>query len=412
GIIHRFLTIEQQVDQVARVKRSHNFLIADPYTIQAGASLSELRAAIQYRGVNSFLVVNEQNVLAGMISPRDLLFEENDQSLVSDLMTPFERLVVKTVEAGAELDYEEARSLLREHRLEKLPLIYADRRIAGLITSKDIHKRMEYPLAVKDDQGRLLVGAAVGVKNDYLERAGELVKAGVDVLVIDIAHGHSRFLIETLSDLKSHYPQVDIIAGNVATAAATRDLILAGADAIKVGVGPGSTCSTRIVTGSGVPQLTAVLDARAEAIEHNVPIIADGGVRTSGDIVKALAAGAASVMLGGMLAGCEESPGLTRIKDGQKVKVLRGMASFDAAMNRQNAEAGYAVDLDAYVPEGIETVSPYKGQVAEIIAQLIGGLKSGMSYLGARTIEEMEEKAEFIKMSNAGWNESVPHAKG
>lgn len=412
GIIHRFLTIEQQVAQVARVKRSHNFLISDPYTVSENATLADVRAQIVLRGVNSFLVVNEQQRLAGMITPRDLLFEENAKTLVSELMTPFERLTVKTVEPGAELDYEEARSLLRKHRLEKLPLVYADRRIAGLVTSKDIHKRMEYPLAVKDAQGRLLVGAAVGVKNDYLERAGELVKAGVDVLVIDIAHGHSLYLIETLSDLKSHYPGVDIIAGNVATSVATADLIAAGADAIKVGVGPGSTCSTRIVTGSGVPQLTAVFDAREEAKKHGVPIIADGGVRTSGDIVKALAAGASSVMLGGMLAGCEESPGLTRIKDGQKVKILRGMASFDAAMNRQSAEAGYAVDLDAYVPEGIETVSPYKGQVVEIIGQLVGGLRSGMSYLGARTIEEMEAKAEFIKMSNAGWNESVPHAKG
>lgn len=411
GIIHRFLTIEQQVAQVARVKRSHNFFISDPYTMRENATLADVRAEIVNRGVNSFLVINEAGRLAGMLTPRDLLFEENSQTLVSELMTPFERLIVKTVEPGARIDYEEARELLRKHRLEKLPLVYSDRNIAGLITSKDIHKRMEYPLAVKDASGRLLVGAAVGVKNDYLERAGELVKAGVDVLVIDIAHGHSKFLIETLSDLKSNYPQVDIIAGNVATGPATRDLILAGADSIKVGVGPGSTCSTRIVTGSGVPQLTAVLDARAEALNHNVPIIADGGVRTSGDIVKALAAGAATVMLGGMIAGCEESPGLIRLKDGQKVKILRGMASFDAAMNRQSSEAGYSVDLDSYVPEGIETVSPYKGQVADIIAQLLGGVRSGMSYLGARTIEEMEEKADFIRMSGAGWNESTPHAK-
>lgn len=412
GIIHRFLTIEQQVAQVARVKRSHNFLIHDPYTISEKATLAEVRQQIVHRGVNSFLVVNEAGLLAGMLTPRDLLFEDDPDVSVSDLMTPYERLVVKTVESGAQINYEDARSLLRQHRLEKLPLVYQDRKIAGLITSKDIHKRMEYPLAVKDSQGRLLVGAAVGVKNDYLERAAELVKAGVDALVIDIAHGHSKFLLETLSDLKEHYPQIDIIAGNVATEAATRDLIQAGADAIKVGVGPGSTCSTRIVTGSGVPQLTAVFDACREAQKHNIPVIADGGVRTSGDIVKALAAGAASVMLGGMLAGCEESPGLTRIKDGQKVKILRGMASFDAAMNRQSSEAGYSVDLDSYVPEGIETISPYKGQVSEIIAQLMGGIRSGMSYLGARTISEMEAQAEFIRMSGAGWNESIPHAKG
>lgn len=411
GIIHRFLTIEQQIAQVARVKRSHNFVIADPYTISDSASLQEARDAGALKGVHSFLVIDQARRLVGMLTPRDMLFESRPETPVSDLMTPFERLICKEVEADCEVDYEEALNLLRQHRLEKLPVVDANRQIQGLVTSKDIHKRLEYPLAVKDAQGRLLVGAAIGIKNDYIERAEALVQAGADLLVIDIAHGHSKFLLETLAELKSRHPEADIIAGNVATAAGTRDLIAAGADAVKVGVGPGSTCSTRIVTGSGMPQLTAVMDACTEAAKSQVPVIADGGIRTSGDMVKALAGGAASVMLGGLLAGCEESPGRTRIKDGQKVKIYRGMASFDAAMSRQDAELGYQVELEAYVPEGIETVIPYKGPVADIVNQLLGGVRSGMSYLGARGISEMSSQAEFVKMSNAGWGESIPHAR-
>lgn len=411
GIIHRFLTIEQQAEQVTRVKRSHNFVVRDPYTISQDATLADLQELSAIKGTRSFLVVDGAQRLTGIITARDTVFEDQLNTPVTELMTPFERLVYKQINEGEKINYDEARQLLKQHRLEKLPLVDGQRGIKGLITSKDIHKRMEYPDAIKDARGRLLVGAAIGVKNDYLERAGELVNAGVDVLVIDIAHGHSKFLIQTLAELKENFPEVDIIAGNVATGAGTRDLIAAGADAIKVGVGPGSTCSTRIVTGSGVPQLTAVMDAVTEAQKHAVPVIADGGVRVSGDIVKALAAGASSVMLGGLLGGCEESPGLTRIKDGQKVKVYRGMASFDAAMNRQSAEKGYQVDLDEYVPEGIETVMPYKGHVSEIVAQLIGGIRSGMSYLGAHSIAEMSENVEFMRMSNAGYGESVPHAR-
>lgn len=411
GIIHRFLTIEQQCYEVVRVKRSHNFVINEPYTIEEKATLGDVHTAKTHQGATSFLVVNAGRQLVGILTPRDIWFEDDDSKPVSELMTPFERLIYKEVAPGAEIDYDEAKRLLKQHRLEKLPLIDAQRQIVGLITSKDIQKRMEYPMAVKDAQGRLLVGAAVGIKNDYLERAEALVNAGTDVLVIDIAHGHSKYLLNTLSHLKSHFPDVDVIAGNVATGAGARDLIQAGADAIKVGVGPGSTCSTRIITGSGVPQLTAVMDAVEAAQESQIPVIADGGIRVSGDIVKALAAGASSVMLGGLLGGCEESPGLTRIKEGSKVKVYRGMASFDAAMNRQSSEKGYEVDLDEYVPEGIETVMPYKGYVSEIVAQLVGGLRSGMSYLGAHSIAEMRENAEFMRMSNAGYGESIPHAR-
>jgi len=411
GIIHRFLTIEQQVREVAKVKRSHNFVIQDPYTIQVNSSLGDVREAMYQRGVTSFLVVDAENRLCGIVSPRDMMFEDNPETLLTQIMTPFEKMICKQTSSAQEMDYEQARQLLKAHKLEKLPLIDTDRKITGLITAKDIQKRLEFPHAIKDHQGRLLVGAAIGVKNDYLERTQELVKAGVDVLVIDIAHGHFKYLLETLETIKADFPQVDIIAGNVATAAGTRDLIAAGADAIKVGVGPGSTCSTRIVTGSGVPQLTAVMDCVEAAREKDIPIIADGGVRYSGDMVKALAAGASSVMLGGLLGGCEESPGLTRIKDGQKVKIYRGMASYDAARNRQQSEKGYQVDLDSYVPEGIETVIPYKGEVREIIGQLMGGLRSGMSYIGAHSLPEMVEKAEFVRISPAGWHESTPHAQ-
>ena len=411
GIIHRFLTIEQQVEQVSRVKRSHNFIVRDPYTISHTATLADLHELSALKGCFSFLVIDENLRLVGIVTPRDTVFEDDFQKPITELMTHFERLTYKEVNAGEKVDYDEARQILKQHRLEKLPLVDSSRQIKGLITSKDIHKRMQYPNAVKDARGRLLVGAAIGVKNDYLERATELVKAGVDALVIDIAHGHSKLLINTLKHLKENFADIDIIAGNVATAAGCRDLIEAGADAVKVGVGPGSTCSTRIVTGSGVPQLTAVFEAVCEAQKHEVPVIADGGIKVSGDIVKALAAGASSVMLGGLLGGCEESPGLTRINEGQKVKVYRGMASFDAAINRQSSEKGYQVDLDEYVPEGIETVIPYKGHVSEIIAQLIGGIRSGMSYIGAHYIAEMPERAEFIRMSHAGYGESVPHAK-
>lgn len=411
GIIHRFLTIEKQVSAVTKVKRSHNFVIAEPYTIPMDATVGEVKQTMWQHDVDGLLVVDSAQRLCGIVTARDLLFEEDDLQGVKDVMTPFAQLVYKEVTSSKDADYEEARQLLKKHKREKLPLIDHERRVKGLITVKDIHKLIEFPRAAKDSHGRLLVGAAIGVKNDYLERTQALVKAGVDVLVIDIAHGHSRQLLETMAEVKSAFPGVDIIAGNVATPEGTRDLIAAGADAVKVGIGGGSTCSTRVVTGSGVPQLTAIMDCYAEAEKKGIPIIADGGIRFAGDIVKSLAAGAKTVMLGGLLAGCEESPGLTRIKDGQKVKVYRGMASFDAALNRQSAEKGYHVELDDYVPEGIETVIPYKGGVAEIIAQLVGGLRSGMSYLGAHSINEMVEKAEFIRMSGAGWVESTPHAQ-
>jgi IMP dehydrogenase len=325
-------------------------------------------------------------------------------------MTSLDNLVYKEIEDGQEVDFEDAKSLLKKNKIEKLPIVNKAGEIKGLITVKDIEKRLLYPNAAKDSKGRLLVGAAIGVKNDYWERCEELVKAGVDVIVIDIAHGHSESLLKVLSKIKSNF-SIDVIAGNVATKHGTKDLIDAGADAVKCGIGGGSTCITRLVTGSGIPQLTAVMDCCEVAVYKDVPVISDGGIRYSGDIVKALSAGASTVMLGGILAGCEETPGVTRIKDGQKVKVYRGMASFDAAANRTTKEKGYNLDLNDYVPEGIETTISYKGKVREVLEQLVGGLRSGMSYLGVSTVEDMPKYAEFIKISQAGWSESKPHAK-
>lgn len=411
GIIHRFLTIEQQVSQVKKVKRAHNFIIPDPYTIDINSTIQDVKHEMRLRGVHSLLVTDSEKKLRGIITNRDLLFEENDNLSVTELMTPFEKLIFKRANSISDVDFNEAKKMFKAHKLEKLPLIDESNFIKGLITVKDIHKRLEFPNAVKDEKGRLRVGAAIGVKNDYLERTAELVKAGVDVLVIDIAHGHSQSLLDTLYKIKSDFPNIDVIAGNVATKHGTSDLISAGADAVKTGVGPGSTCQTRIVTGAGVPQLTAIMDCCESSIYNEVPLIADGGIRYSGDIVKALAAGASTVMLGSMFAGCEESPGHTRVKDGQKYKVYRGMASYDAAANRRNSEKGYDVNLEDYVAEGVETVIPYKGKVKEVLDQLIGGLRSGMSYLGVDTIEDMPKNADFIKMSPAGLSESKPHIK-
>lgn len=410
GIIHRFLTIEQQVKEVTKVKRAHNFIIQDPYTINIYSTVIEVYEIMRMRNVQSLLVTDDESKLKGIVTQRDLIFQE-DEIPLSEVMTPIEKLIYKTIKSESEVDFEESKKIMMKHKLEKLPLADENGFIKGLITLKDIRKRLDFPDAVKDDKGRLRVGAAIGVKNDYFERAQELVKAGVDVLVIDIAHGHSQSLLDTLYRIKSDIPNIDVIAGNVATKHGALDLIKAGADAIKCGVGPGSTCITRLVTGSGVPQLTAIMDCCDVATYEDVPIIADGGIKYSGDIVKALAGGASSVMIGGMFAGCEESPGRTRIKNGQKFKIYRGMASFDAALNRQNTEKGYNVNLDDYVPEGIETVIPYKGKVKEILDQLLGGLRSGMSYLGVSCIEDMPKHADFIKMSSSGLTESKPHAE-
>lgn len=406
GIIHRFMTIEDQVDEILRVKRSESVMIEQPYTIKPDVTVAEAKKAMAAYGVSG-LLVEEGGKLAGIITRRDITFEKNNKRKVSELMTK----EVITAKAGTTI--EQAKEILHKQRIEKLPVIDDKRRIVGLITSKDILKMDQYPHASKDRKGRLLVGAAVGIKGDYLERTEALLEAGADVLVVDIAHGHSENAINTVQMIKKAFPSCELIAGNVATGDGARDLIKAGVDAVKVGVGSGSICITRVVTGSGVPQLTAVLDSVSVARDHDVPVISDGGIRNSGDITKALAAGSSSVMVGSLFGGTDESPGKTLVKNGKKFKMYRGMASFYASLGRKYREEGPQVvdsdDLNDYVPEGVEAMVPYKGSVVEIVRQLAGGLRSGLSYCGAKTIAEMQKNAEFIKMTSAGFIESQPH---
>jgi len=406
GIIHRFMAIEDQVDEILKVKRSESVMIEQPYTIKPDMSVAEAKKAMAEYGVSG-LLVEEEGKLAGIITRRDITFEKNNKRKVSEVMTK------EVITAKDGLTIEQAKEILHKQRIEKLPVIDDKRRIVGLITSKDILKMEQYPHASKDRKGRLLAGAAVGVKGDYLERTEALLEAGADVLVVDIAHGHSENAINTIHMIKKAFPSCELIAGNVATGDGANDLIKAGVDAVKVGVGSGSICITRVVTGSGVPQLTAVIDSVKVARDHNIPVISDGGIRNSGDITKALAAGSSSVMVGSLFGGTDESPGKTLVKNGKKFKMYRGMASFYASLGRKYREEGAQVidsdDLNDYVPEGVEAMVPYKGSVVEIVRQLAGGLRSGLSYCGAKTIPEMQKNAEFIKMTSAGYIESQPH---
>ncbi|MFL6494433.1 MAG: IMP dehydrogenase [Nitrososphaera sp.] len=406
GIIHRFMTIEDQVDEILKVKRSESVMIEQPYTIKPDLTVAEAKKAMAEYSVSGLLVEDEGKLL-GIITRRDIIFENNNKLKVSELMTKD----IITAKVGITID--QAKEILHNKRIEKLPVVNDKRQIIGLITSKDILKMDQYPHASKDRKGRLLAGAAVGVKGDYLERTEALLEAGADIIVVDIAHGHSENAINTVHMIKKAFPDCELIAGNVATGEGSRDLIKAGVDAVKVGVGSGSICITRVVTGSGVPQLTAVIDSVKVARDHDIPIISDGGVRNSGDITKALAAGASSVMIGSLFGGTDESPGKTLVKNGKKYKMYRGMASFYASLGRKYREAGPQVvdsdDLNDYVPEGVEAMVPYNGSVVEIIRQMAGGLRSGLSYCGAKTIPEMQENAEFIRITAAGYVESQPH---
>lgn len=406
GIIHRFMTIEDQVDEILKVKRSESVMIEQPYTVKPDLTVAEAKKAMAEFSVSG-LLVEEGGKLLGIITRRDITFEKNNKLKVSELMTKD----VITAKTGITID--QAKEILHNKRIEKLPVIDDKKHIVGLITSKDILKMDQYPHASKDRKGRLLVGAAVGVKGDYLERTEALLEAGADIIVVDIAHGHSENAINTVHMIKKAFPSCELIAGNVATGEGSRDLIKAGVDAIKVGVGSGSICITRVVTGSGVPQLTAVIDSVKVARDYGVPIVSDGGIRNSGDITKALAAGASSVMIGSLFGGTDESPGKTLVKNGKKYKMYRGMASFYASLGRKYREAGPQVvdsdDLNDYVPEGVEAMVPYKGSVVEIIRQMAGGLRSGLSYCGAKTIPEMQNNAEFIKITSAGYIESQSH---
>jgi IMP dehydrogenase len=355
----------------------------------------------------SGLLVEDRGKLLGIITRRDITFENNNRLKVSELMTKD----VITAKVGLTID--QAKEILHNKRIEKLPVVDDKRQIVGLITSKDILKMEQYPYASKDKKGRLLVGAAVGVKGDYLERTEALLEAGADVIIVDIAHGHSENAINTVHMIKKAFPDCELIAGNIATGEGSRDLIKAGVDAVKVGVGSGSICITRVVTGSGVPQLTAVIDSVKVARDYDIPIISDGGIRNSGDITKALAAGASSVMIGSLFGGTDESPGKTLVKNGKMYKMYRGMASFYASLGRKYRETGPqgvdSDDLNDYVPEGVEAMVPYNGSVVEIIRQMAGGLRSGLSYCGAKTIPEMQTNAEFIRITSAGYIESQSH---
>jgi IMP dehydrogenase len=414
GVIHRFLSIEEEVDEVLKVKRSEGVVIEDPVTLGPDGTVREAWGIIRDREVGGIVVVDRERRVLGLLTRRDITLEDDLNRRVKEVMTPRRKLI--TAREGVALN--EAKRILHENRIEKLPLLDGRGRLAGLITSKDILKRKQFPGATKDSKGRLRVAAAVGVKADHLIRSGKLLEAGADALVVDIAHGHSSYAVDTVRAIKRALGDVEVVAGNVATARGAADLIKAGADAVKVGVGSGSICVTRIVTGSGVPQLTAIMDSARGAEESGVPIIGDGGIRTPGDVTKALAAGASSVMIGSLFAGTEESPGPTVLRDGVRYKLTRGMASLAATVDRRVREtrgAGRQEDevieevIEESVPEGVEGLIPYKGRVEEVVKQLVGGLRSGMSYSGAHSISELRRKAEFMRITAAGHKESLPH---
>ena len=405
GVIHKNMGIEEQARQVAIVKRAENGMIYDPVTIQRGRTVGDALALMAEYHIGGIPVVDDDKHLVGIVTNRDLRFERDLNKLVEEVMTS-ENLVTTTQQA----DLAAATLILQENKIEKLPVVDKDGRLVGLITYKDITKAKDKPMACKDSKGRLRVAAGVGVTADTMERMNALIQAGADAIVIDTAHGHSKFVIEKLREAKATFSDVDIVVGNVATGAAARMLAEAGADAVKVGIGPGSICTTRVVAGVGVPQLSAIYDVATALQGTGVPLIADGGLRYSGDVVKALAAGGYSVMIGSLVAGSEESPGETIIFNGRKFKTYRGMGSLEAMENgsKDRYFQSGVVEVKKLVPEGIAGRVPYKGSVQEVIYQLVGGLRSGMGYCGANTIEELHN-AKFTRITNAGVLESHPH---
>ncbi len=408
GVIHRFMTVERQAAEVERVKRAEGFMVDHPRSVASDATVQQARILLAQHGIGGLLVSDAQGQVIGLVTARDLLFERDANRLVTEVMTPRDRLV----SLGPDASIESARDALHDHRVEKLPVFDRAGELRGLITAKDIMKIEQWPDATKDDRGRLRVAAAVGVRPSDEERAAACVHAGVDALVVDIAHGHSDAAIEMVRKLKTRFPQVDIVGGNVATAEGVYDMVEAGADVVKVGVGAGSICITRIVTGFGVPQLTAIDECAAAGHALGVPIIADGGIRSSGDITKALAAGASTVMLGSLLAGTDESPGASVIRNGRRFKVVRGMASLMANIDRQEVEQRHEVDPEDWervVPEGVEAIVPDRGPVKDVIYQLVGGVRSGLSYAGVTTIRDLWEHAEFMRITTAGRHESEVH---
>ena len=405
GIIHRFMTIDEQISEVLSVKRSEGIVIEQPITIGKEGTVGQVKELMSLHKIGGIIVKDNSNKLLGIVTKRDLFFEYDDIKSVQDVMT--KDLI--TAPEGTSLD--DAKTIFINNKIEKLPIVNSSGELVGLITSKDIYKRDKFPISSKDGKGRLMVGAAIGVRDEDIERAVKLTEAGVDTIVIDIAHGHSDHTINMISKIKDKIGKTDIIVGNVATGEGTKDLIDAGADAVKVGVGSGSICITRIVTGAGVPQLSAILDCVSIANEYKVPIIADGGIRNSGDITKAIAAGASTVMIGSMLAGTDESPGIIVSRPNGRYKMTRGMASLGAAVDRRIKETKSMDEEEMleYVPEGVEALVQYRGQASEVIGKLVGGLRSGLSYCNSKDISELQKNRKFIKITGAGKAESGAH---
>ncbi|HWQ75149.1 MAG TPA: IMP dehydrogenase [Syntrophomonas sp.] len=402
GIIHKNMSIEEQAKMVDRVKRSEHGVITDPFYLSPEHRISDALEIMEHYRISG-VPITEGPKLVGILTNRDLRFETDFTQPIKNIMTS-----TNLVTAPVDTTMDEAMQLLRKYKIEKLPLVDDDFNLKGLITIKDIEKNIKYPHSAKDKRGRLLVGAAVGIAKNTLERTQALISAGVDVIVVDTAHGHSQGVIDMVSAIKKEFPAVELVAGNVATAEATEALIKAGADCIKIGIGPGSICTTRVVAGIGVPQITAVSDCAQAAKKYDIPIIADGGIKYSGDIAKAIAAGADLVMLGNLLAGTDESPGEEVMLQGRRFKVYRGMGSM-GAMVEGSSDRYFQENAQKLVPEGIEGRTPYKGAVSETVFQLVGGLRAGMGYCGVANIKEMQEKTKFIKISNAGLIESHPH---
>jgi IMP dehydrogenase len=405
GIIHRFLSIEEQSRQIHRVKKAESFIVENPIMMNTAHTVGDLKKLVDETGTGGILILNGDEKLVGIVTTRDLLFENNDSKPLTEIMQ-------KNVITGpAQISLKDAEKLLHANRIEKLPLVDANGRVAGLVTLKDIMKITQYPKATKDSRGRLIVGAAVGVRDKEMRRVEAALQAGADCIVVDIAHGDSNLEIEMIQNIRKHFPTAQIIGGNVATGDGTKRLIDAGADAVKVGVGPGSICITRMVAGSGVPQLSAVIECADAARDAGIPIIADGGIRQPGDVAKAIAAGAQTVMIGSMLAGTDESPGMVMTRRGHRYKASRGMASREANIDRNRKEGNDLTqeEIEEYVAEGVEAAVPYRGKAREVLTQLVGGLQSGMSYSGAHDVEDFQKKAIFVRMTGAGLRESGPH---
>ena len=403
GVIHKNMGIDEQAEQVDMVKRSENGVITNPFSLEAGHTLEAADALMAKYRISGVPIVDTDAHLIGIITNRDMKFEEDLTRTIDEVMTK-DNLI--TAREGTTLP--EAKRILQAHKIEKLPIVDKNFKLKGLITIKDIEKALAYPNSAKDSAGRLLCAAAIGVTSDVLDRASVLMDAGADALVLDSAHGHSKNILDCIEKIKSRFPEMQLIAGNVATAQGTQALIKAGADCVKVGIGPGSICTTRVVAGIGVPQITAIMDCAEMAGQYGIPIIADGGVKYSGDIVKAIAAGGNVVMLGSLLAGCDESPGESEVFQGRKFKVYRGMGSL-ASMNRGSKDRYFQEDKRKLVPEGVEGRVPYKGLTSETIYQMIGGLRSGMGYCGTPDIESLRTNSRFIKITSAGLKESHPH---